>query len=108
MTVAEDGSNWSMAQRQLFCLGHALLRRSNILVLDEPTVSIDNASSALDPKDKYASFDVEKILELTKRIPTVMDCIMVLGISDGKIVDYDDPKLIKKEASLFAKHVHEY
>nr|POE64122.1 abc transporter c family member 10 [Quercus suber] len=77
--VTESGSNWSMGQRQLFCLGRAILRRNCT------------------------------VITVAHRIPTVMDCTMVLGISDGKLVEYDEPmKLINKEGSLFGQLVEEY
>ncbi|KAG9139010.1 hypothetical protein Leryth_024357 [Lithospermum erythrorhizon] len=107
--VAEDGSNWSMGQRQLFCLGRALLRRSKILVLDEATASIDNGTDMILQKTIRTEFRDCTVITVAHRIPTVMDCSMVLAISDGKIVEYDDPmKLMKKEGSLFAQLVSEY
>uniref|UniRef100_A0A6M2EBS8 ABC-type xenobiotic transporter n=1 Tax=Populus davidiana TaxID=266767 RepID=A0A6M2EBS8_9ROSI len=107
--VAQDGSNWSMGQRQLFCLGRALLKRSRILVLDEATASIDNATDSLLQKTIRAEFADCTVITVAHRIPTVMDCTMVLAISDGKLVEYDEPlKLMSKEGSLFGQLVKEY
>ncbi|KAG1335149.1 putative ABC transporter C family member 10 [Cocos nucifera] len=104
-----DGSNWSMGQRQLFCLGRALLKRSCILVLDEATASIDNATDAIIQKTIRTEFADCTIITVAHRIPTVMDCTKVLAISDGKLVEYDEPmKLMKTEGSLFRKLVEEY
>jgi ABC-type multidrug transport system fused ATPase/permease subunit len=107
--VVEDGSNWSMGQRQLFCLGRAVLRRSRVLVLDEATASIDNATDLILQKTIRREFADCTVITVAHRIPTVMDCTMVLSISDGRIVEYDEPmKLMKDENSLFGKLVKEY
>ncbi|XP_027924832.1 ABC transporter C family member 10-like [Vigna unguiculata] len=107
--VVEDGSNWSMGQRQLFCLGRALLRRSRILVLDEATASIDNATDLILQKTIRTEFADCTVITVAHRIPTVMDCTMVLSISDGRLVEYDEPtKLMTKEGSLFKQLVKEY
>ncbi|KAL2324606.1 hypothetical protein Fmac_023664 [Flemingia macrophylla] len=108
-SVVEAGANWSMGQRQLFCLGRALLRRSRILVLDEATASIDNATDLILQKTIRTEFADCTVITVAHRIPTVMDCTKVLAISDGKLVEYDEPmKLIKREGSLFGKLVKEY
>ncbi|PSS32349.1 ABC transporter C family member 10 like [Actinidia chinensis var. chinensis] len=107
--VVEDGSNWSMGQRQLFCLGRALLRRSQILVLDEATASIDNTTDLILQRTIRTEFAYCTVITVAHRIPTVMDCTMVLSISDGKLVEYDEPmKLMNRDDSLFGKLVKEY
>uniref|UniRef100_M1ABF4 ABC-type xenobiotic transporter n=1 Tax=Solanum tuberosum TaxID=4113 RepID=M1ABF4_SOLTU len=108
-SVLQDGSNWSMGQRQLFCLGRALLKRSRILVLDEATASIDNATDAILQKTIRLEFADCTVITVAHRIPTVMDYTKVLAISNGKLVEFDEPKkLINKEGSLFGMLVKEY
>ncbi|XP_020149568.1 ABC transporter C family member 10 [Aegilops tauschii subsp. strangulata] len=107
--VAEDGSNWSMGQRQLFCLGRTLLKRCRILVLDEATASIDNTTDAVLQKTIRTEFKHCTVITVAHRIPTVMDCDMVLAMSDGKVAEYDKPsKLMETEGSLFRELVNEY
>ncbi|CAI9274124.1 unnamed protein product [Lactuca saligna] len=107
--VVEDGTNWSMGQRQLFCLGRALLRRSKILVLDEATASIDNATDTMLQETIRSEFADCTVITVAHRIPTVMDCTMVLTMTDGKIAEYDEPmKLMRRDDSLFGQLVKEY
>ncbi|KAJ7969847.1 ABC transporter C family member 10 [Quillaja saponaria] len=107
--VVDDSSNWSMGQRQLFCLGRALLRRSRILVLDEATASIDNATDLILQKTIRNEFADCTVITVAHRIPTVMDYTKILAISDGKLVEFDEPvNLTKKDGSLFAQLVKEY
>ncbi|XP_074291617.1 ABC transporter C family member 10-like [Silene latifolia] len=108
-TVSEDGSNWSMGQRQLFCLGRALLRKSRVLVLDEATASVDNATDMILQKTIRTEFCDCTVITVAHRIPTVMDSTKVLAMSDGKVVEFDEPmKLMKQEGSLFGQLVKEY
>lgn len=85
VSVVEEGLNWSLGQRQLFCLGRTLLKRSRILVLDEATASIDNTTDFIIQRTIRKEFADSTVITVAHRIPTVMDCNAVLAISDGRL-----------------------
>ncbi|KAF3621502.1 hypothetical protein FXO38_24069 [Capsicum annuum] len=101
--VVEDESNWSMGQWQLFCLEHALLRKSKILVLDEATASIDNATDMILQKTIRTEF-----ANCTRNVNIIpMTCFGCCNT--GKLVEYDEfMKLMKNKDSLFGQLVKEY
>ncbi|BFI05699.1 protein MpABCC1 [Marchantia polymorpha subsp. ruderalis] len=106
--VAENGQNWSMGQRQLFCLGRALLRRSTILVLDEATASVDTQTDVLLQKTINREFAASTVLSIAHRIPSVMDSDKVLVLDDGLVLEFGSPTSLLENPSSFAALVREY
>ncbi|KAI3455540.1 hypothetical protein Pfo_012203 [Paulownia fortunei] len=106
--VSDEGENWSMGQRQLFCLGRVLLKRSRILVLDEATASIDSSTDAILQRIIRQEFANCTVITVAHRVPTVIDSDMVMVLSYGKLVEYDEPSKLMETNSSFSKLVAEY
>ncbi|KAJ6348226.1 hypothetical protein OIU76_004656 [Salix suchowensis] len=107
-SVSDEGENWSGGQRQLFCLGRVLLKRNRILVLDEATASIDSATDAILQRIIRQEFSDCTVITVAHRVPTVIDSDMVMVLSYGKLVEYDEPTKLMETNSSFSKLVAEY
>ncbi|KAF6145051.1 hypothetical protein GIB67_013402 [Kingdonia uniflora] len=107
--VTENGENWSMGQRQLVCLGRVLLKRSQVLVLDEATASVDTATDNLIQQTLRQHFSDCTVITIAHRITSVIDSDMVLLLDHGLIEEYDTPaKLLENKSSSFSKLIAEY
>ncbi|XP_017979302.1 PREDICTED: ABC transporter C family member 8 isoform X2 [Theobroma cacao] len=107
-SVSDEGENWSVGQRQLFCLGRVLLKRNRILVLDEATASIDSATDAILQRVIRQEFSNCTVITVAHRVPTVIDSDMVMVLSYGKLPEYDEPSNLMEINSSFSKLVAEY
>lgn len=107
-SVSDEGENWSVGQRQLFSLGRVLLRRNRILVLDEATASIDSVTDAILQRIIRQEFSECTVITVAHRVPTVLDSDMVMVLSNGNLVEYDEPSMLMGTKSSFSKLVDEY
>lgn len=106
--VDESGQNWSMGQRQLFCLGRALLKRSRILVLDEATASVDTQTDVVIQKTLSEECALSTVLSIAHRIPSVMSSDKILVIDNGLVLEFDSPASLLDKSSYFSSLVQEY
>jgi len=100
--ISEGGENLSVGQRQLVCLGRALLRNSKILVLDEATAAVDLETDDLIQKTIRDFFKEATTFTIAHRLNTIMDSTRIMVLDEGKIAEFDTPEnLLKNKSGLF-------
>ena len=105
--LAEDGANFSLGQRQLICVGRALLKRSKILLLDEASSSIDLETDYLLQQTLRTEFAHCTTITIAHRLATIMDSDRVLVLDAGTVKEFDSPTdLLANPNSLFT-HLHQ-
>ena len=105
-TVADNGSNYSVGQRQLLCLAGAILRNPKILLLDEATASVDAGSDAFLQKTMRANCPGATILSVMHRLSdeVLKECDQVLVMDEGNPAEFDTPEALMADPnSLFSR-----
>ncbi|EGC39074.1 hypothetical protein DICPUDRAFT_148191 [Dictyostelium purpureum] len=106
--ISEGGENISVGQRQLICLGRALLKKPKILVLDEATASVDGATDALIQKVIREKLNDTTLLIIAHRLNTIIDSDRIIVLDSGKISEFDTPwNLLQDKNSLFSWLIQE-
>ncbi|OCF31742.1 ATP-binding cassette transporter [Kwoniella heveanensis BCC8398] len=100
--VSAGGSNFSQGQRQLVAMARALLRRSNLIIMDEATASVDFATDEAIQAAIRSEFKASTLLTIAHRLSSVIDYDRLLVLADGKVAEFDTPiNLLRKDDSLF-------
>lgn len=104
--VTEGGENFSVGQRQLFCLARAFVRKSSILIMDEATASIDMATENILQKVVMTAFADRTVVIIAHRVHTILTADVVIVMKRGIILEYDTPEnLLAQEDGIFASFV---
>ncbi|XP_004625600.2 canalicular multispecific organic anion transporter 1 [Octodon degus] len=99
--VTEAGENLSIGQRQLLCLGRALLHKSKILILDEATAAVDLETDQLIQNTIRTEFSHCTVITIAHRLHTIMDSDRIMVLDSGNIVEYDSPEELLERSGPF-------
>ncbi|KAI1862215.1 uncharacterized protein JN550_010371 [Neoarthrinium moseri] len=99
-----DSEFLSHGQRQLFCLSRAMLKPGKVLILDEPTSSVDTQTDEQMQGIIRSEFKDYTILMIAHRLSSLMDFDKVMVLDGGRLVELGRPTdLLKESNSAFAK-----
>lgn len=96
--VGERGANLSGGERQRISLARAFLRDSPILILDEPTSSVDLKTEESILKATERLMDGRTTFMIAHRLQTLRNCNLVLVLEDGRL------KEVKHSGQDLAQH----
>lgn len=89
--VDDDGSNFSLGERQLISFARALVRGSKILILDEATSSVDYETDSKIQSTIVREFKDCTILCIAHRLKTILNYDRILVLDKGEIKEFDTP-----------------
>lgn len=102
MEVDDEGSNFSLGERQLIAFARALVRDSKILILDEATSSVDYETDSKIQKTVVNEFGHCTILCIAHRLRTILNYDRILVLDKGEIKEFDTPRnLFNSPNSIF-------
>ena len=104
---AGQGDDLSVGQKQLLCLARALLRKTQILILDEATASVDPGTEMQMQAALERWFTQCTVLLIAHRLRSVMDCARVLVMDEGQVAESGSPAQLLAQKGLFYRLAHE-
>lgn len=82
VTIEENGANLSGGEKKRICLARALLRDTDILILDEPLANLDDATAGM-IEDLLLSIEGKLLLvvshQFTEEKLSAFDCVLNLN-----------------------------
>jgi len=89
--VGERGGQLSGGQRQRLCIARALVDEPDVMVLDEPTSSLDIRSDALIRETLADLAPHTTVFVIAHRLSTLTMCDRIMVILDGELQGFDEP-----------------
>ena len=99
--IEQGGTNVSGGQKQRLCIARALLKRPQILVLDDSTSACDTATDARIRHALHTELPSMTKVIIAQRILSVKDCDRILVMDNGIVTGFDTHENLLKTNALY-------
>ncbi len=90
--VAEAGANLSLGQRQLVGLARVLLSDAPIVVMDEPTSSVDSITDGIIQQMLRSKLRGKTVITVAHRLGTLASSDLIVQLDEGRVKRVGSPK----------------
>jgi ATP-binding cassette subfamily B protein len=104
--VGERGMRLSGGERQRIALARAFLKDAPVLILDEPTSSVDTQTEGLIVEAMERLMGGRTVFMIAHRLSTLEGCDLLLEVRDGRLTEVLQNGPAARAASLTGAKVH--
>ncbi len=104
--VGERGETLSGGQRQRIGIARALIRRSPILILDEPTAALDTESERLVIEGLERLMKGRTVIMIAHRLSTIRDADQIIVLKDGVVAEQGSHDELMRKGGVYAELYH--
>lgn len=106
--IGESGARLSGGQAQRLALARAFLKDASILILDEPTSSLDPETETLLEESTWNLEQGRTVITIAHRLNTVFKADQIIVLEAGHIVEQGTHKELLKQNGAYAAMVKTY
>jgi len=99
--VLENGSNFSVGQKQLLVIARALLHEATVVIMDEATAAVDAETDQRLQIIMRTEFKNSTCITIAHRLNTIMDSDYILCMDDGRAAEFGTPSELLSAGGLF-------